>query len=233
VLSGEFPAGASISEASLARELGISRTPLREAIGQLVAEGFLKQISNRGTVVVEFTQRDVAELYDLREALEVYAVGQVAEKPLDPADRDHLSQLVDEVLVLRGELQQSGETRLNAGQMQRFVAIDLNYHTMLLRLAGNARLVKVVTDARVLLNVFALRRKGHDAALLAGIHRYHKGVLVAITRQNPDEARRLLGEHIRVSKNERLQEYEDLERDRAIEKVFSSLPKPLKVVTRT
>ena len=50
MLSGEFPAGSPVSEASLARELGISRTPLREAIGQLIAQGFLRPVPNRGTV---------------------------------------------------------------------------------------------------------------------------------------------------------------------------------------
>jgi len=52
IISGDLPAGSALSEASLAKEMGSSRTPLREAVGQLVAESFLKQIPNRGSVVV-------------------------------------------------------------------------------------------------------------------------------------------------------------------------------------
>src|SRR3954466_13379045 len=82
ILSGEFAPGAALSEASIARELGNSRGPLREAVRRLTAEGFLRQGPSGGSLVVEFSRRDVAELYDLREALEVYAAGKAAEHGL-------------------------------------------------------------------------------------------------------------------------------------------------------
>src|SRR5271154_3066675 len=75
--TGVLTAGSALSELSLARELGLSRTPVREAIGQLVAEGLLQR-SNLGAVVAEATRQDIIELYELREALEVYAIGKVA-----------------------------------------------------------------------------------------------------------------------------------------------------------
>jgi DNA-binding GntR family transcriptional regulator len=208
MLSGEFPAGSPISEASLARELGISRTPLREAIGQLIAQGFLRPIPNRGTVVLEFGKRDIAEIYGVREALELYAVGKAVEGPIRAADAEELIRLADEMLELREELQETGQSRLNAAQMQRFVASDLRYHDVLLRLADNARLVKAVGDGRVLLNAFAICRRGHDAAQLERIQASHRGIVDAVVRRDAAEAQRLLGEHIRVSKQERLQEYE-------------------------
>src|SRR6478752_2905610 len=82
ILSGDFGPGTALSEASLARELGNSRGPLREAVRRLTGEGFLRQSPNGGSVVVEFSRRDVAELYELREALEVYAAGKAAEHKL-------------------------------------------------------------------------------------------------------------------------------------------------------
>jgi DNA-binding GntR family transcriptional regulator len=216
ILSGELPAGTALSEASIARELGSSRTPLREAIGQLVAQGFLRQIPNRGSVVVEFGRRDVAELYELREALEVYAVGKAAEHTLRPSDLEALHRLVTDILVLRDELEQTGEPRLNAAQMRRFVQIDLSFHAMLVRAAGNRRILKVFGDARVLLNIFAMRRKGHHAAQLSEIHRYHNEILAAVAGKDPETAMRLLSEHIRVSKQERLEEYEEWEHETAL-----------------
>ncbi len=216
ILSGELPAGTPLSEASIARELGSSRTPLREAVRQLAAEGFLREIPNRGSLVVEFSKRDVAELYELREALEVYAVGKAAEHTLRPPDLDTLRRLVSEILILRDELEQSGEARLNAAQMRRFVQIDLNFHALLVRAAANRRVLKAFADTRVLLNIFAMRRKGHDAAQLAEIHRYHSQVLAAVVRKDSAGAMRLLGEHIRVSKQERLNEYDDWEHETAM-----------------
>lgn len=216
ILSGELAPGAALSEASIARELGNSRGPLREAVRRLTAEGFLRQGPNGGSLVVEFSRRDVAELYDLREALEVYAAGKAAEHGLRDEERQALERTVKEILLLRDELEASGAPYLNADAMRRFIRIDLQFHTLLVRVAANARMLKVVADTRVLLNIFAIRRKGHDAAQLTEIHRYHSQILAAIVRSDPHEGTRLLGEHIRVSKEERLKEFDEREREAAL-----------------
>jgi len=215
-LSGDLAPGAALSEASIARELGNSRGPLREAIRRLTAEGFLQPAPVGGSIVVDFSRRDVAELYELREALEAYAVGKVAEHGLRPPELEDIQRLVKEVLVLRDELEASGEPHLRAEGMRRFIRIDLQFHTGLVRAAANSRILKVVADTRVLLNIFGILRKGHDAAQLIQIHRYHSEILAAIVRKDPKEAMRLLGEHIRVSKEERLKEYDERERETAL-----------------
>jgi DNA-binding GntR family transcriptional regulator len=69
ILSGELAPGEALSEVSIARELGNSRGPLREAVRRLRAEGLLRQAPTGGSMVVEFSRREVAELYELREAL--------------------------------------------------------------------------------------------------------------------------------------------------------------------
>src|SRR4051812_39778432 len=173
ILSGELPPGAALSEASIARELGNSRGPLREAIRRLTAEGFLRQSPTGGSVVVEFSRRDVAELYELREALEVYAVGRAAENKVRDSEAETMERTVDDVLLLRDALEASGEAHLAPEEMRRLIRVDLQFHTLLVRAAANSRILKVVADTRVLLNIFAIRRKGHDADQLAQIHRYH------------------------------------------------------------
>jgi DNA-binding GntR family transcriptional regulator len=223
LLSGELRAGTPLSEVSLAREIGTSRTPLREALRRLVSEGFIRQIPNRGSMVAEFSKRDVAELYELREALETYAVGQAAEHVLRSADSDALRELVAEVALLRDELLNSGAAELNEAQMKRFVQIDMSFHSTLVRAAANRRIMKVFADTRLLLNIFAMRRKGHTAALLSDVFRYHNDVLEAVLSKDAEGARRLLGEHIRVSKQERLREYDEWERETAINHGLSDL----------
>jgi DNA-binding GntR family transcriptional regulator len=217
ILSGELAPGAALSEASIARELGNSRGPLREAVRRLTAEGFLRQAPNGGSVVVEFSRRDVAELYELREALEVYAAGKAAERGLRDSERQALEHSVKEILLLRDELEASGAPHLNADSMSRFIRLDLQFHTLLVRVAANSRILKVVADTRVLLNIFAIRRKGHDATQLTEIHRYHSQILAAIVRGDPHEGTRLLGEHIRLSKEERLKEFDEREREAALD----------------
>jgi DNA-binding GntR family transcriptional regulator len=166
--------------------------------------------------VVDFSRRDVAELYELREALEIYAVGKAAAHKLRPVELEILESVVKDVLLLRDELEASREHQLNADGMRRFIRMDLQFHTRLVRAAANSRILKVVADTRVLLHIFGIRRKGHDAAQLTQIHRYHSEILGAIVRQDPVEATRLIGEHIRVSKEERLKEYDERERETAL-----------------
>src|ERR1700709_2667358 len=107
IAAGELSSGVAISELLLAKELGSSRTPVREAIGQLVSEGLLEQTPNRGTIVVRLTREDIIDLYELREALEVYVVAKVARDQLAPEDLQRLQKLSDGILTLIEELETS------------------------------------------------------------------------------------------------------------------------------
>lgn len=221
ITSGELRAGSSVSELSVAKELGSSRTPVRDAIGQLVAEGLLEQIPNRGAVVVELGRQDIIDLYELREALEVFAVGKAARSAVDRASLEHLGRLADETLMLSDELSRSGERGLNPEQLRRFVAGDLGFHSSLMRLAANPRILKVVNETRILIRIFAIHRHGHTAEELDEIHKQHRAILGAVADQDPARAMASLAEHIESSARERLAEYDDWEREASLR---SALP---------
>lgn len=221
IASGEFTAGAALSELSLAREIGISRTPIREAIGQLVAEGLLDQSPNRGAVVVQLSRKDIIELYELREALEVYAVGRVASKPVRAPELERLQRLTEEILDLRAELDRSRETALDPEKMHRFVVCDLGFHTLLMSMAGNARILKVVNETRLMIRIFAMYRRGHEGPELGQIHRQHCEVLRAVAERDRDRAMRLLSDHIQTSMRERLDAHDHWEREASLR---NSLP---------
>jgi len=216
IASGEMRPGDAVSELALSKELGSSRTPIREAIGQLVAEGLLEQVHNRGAVVVQLTRQDIIDLYELREALEVYAVAKVAGQASSRADLDRLSSLTNEILLLRDELEKSGGSELNAQQMHRFVTADLSFHTLLIRMAGNARITKLLNETRLLMRIFSIHRHGHTSALLERIHRYHSSVLKALARKDPDAAAKALSEHIKASQRERLEDFDHWEREASL-----------------
>jgi len=226
ILSGRLPGGSLISEVSLAREIGVSRTPVREAIGQLVAEGFLERVAGRGAAVVQLGRDDLIELYELREALEVYAVGKVARQGPQPADFAAAEEACEQIRQMAAVLESSGRPRLDDSEMQNFLATDLRFHMLLLRMAGNRRLMKVVGDSRLLIRIFSYRREGHDAAQLHGIYRYHREVLDAIGSGDAARAMQLLGEHIQLSKQERLQAYDRWEREHELKRMIA-LPQAL------
>jgi DNA-binding GntR family transcriptional regulator len=216
IAARELTGGSPVSELLLAKELGISRTPIREAMGQLVAEGLLDQIPNRGVVVVQLNRRDIIDLYELREALETYAVGKAAQYPVNRSDLSRLQELADAVLVFKAELQKSGKPALNAEQMHRFVSCDLTFHTLLMRIAANRRILKVVNETRLLIRIFTMHRDGHKIPDLEQIHKYHSDVVLAITQQGRETAMRTLSEHIQASLRERLEEYDHWEREMSL-----------------
>lgn len=205
--------GAAISEVALSQELGSSRTPVREALGQLVAEGLLEQTPNRGTVVVQLKRHDIIDLYELREALEVYAANKVARKTNLPQDLQRLKSFADEIPRLRDELKETPKSALNERQMARFIACDLGFHTLLLRMAANARIMKTVNETRLLMRIFAIRRGGHNAALLNKIHRQHHEIYLAIAEGDPSRAAEKMANHIQESQRERLAEYDEWEHE--------------------
>jgi len=205
VADGSLPAGAPLSEVALAEQLGVSRTPVREAIGQLVAEGILQK-THRGAVVIEPTRQDIIELYELREAVEVYAIGKVAEARVSARFLESLDALVEAVRESASVLKKSGQKALEGEALQKFIQCDLQFHTLLLQAGGNGRMLKILDSTRLLLRVFTLRRQYHTVKLLNEVYRFHRGVLDAVAAGQRDQAMRLLGEHIRLSLDERLAE---------------------------
>jgi DNA-binding GntR family transcriptional regulator len=211
IVSGELRAGQSISELSLAKEIGISRTPIREALRQLVTESILEQGPNGGMNVVRLTRQDIIDLYELREALEMFAVAKAARQVVRKVDLDRLQAMTDPILALRDELKHSGNAELDEDQMNRFVAYDLGFHVHLMRMAANARILKVVNETRLLMRIFGMRRKGHTVALLDDIHSRHSEILDAVAKQDPERATRAISEHIELSQNERLADFDQWE----------------------
>jgi DNA-binding GntR family transcriptional regulator len=222
ILTGDLPAGTAISELDLAKELGSSRTPIREALSQLVAEGLLEQNGSGGVLVIQLTRENIIDTYELREALEMYAVGKVARLGLmRAADKVHLQGLVRSIKELRDELVKTARPALDAEQTNRLLAVDLSFHALLIGLSQNVRINKVVNDTRLLLRIFTIRRESHDVAALERIHRQHQEILETIERGDEATTRRILSEHIQVSQRERLEEYDQHLREASMRK---SLP---------
>lgn len=219
IANGTLEAGGGISELLLAKELQSSRAPIREAMHQLAAEGLLEQNPSRGMVVAQLSRDDIIELYELREALEVFAVGKTARTPMASSDKQRLQHLVDEIGTLRRELEKSGRPALDARQMERFIACDFGFHALLIAMANNSRLHKIVNETRLLIRIFAIYREGHDRDSLKSIQRYHQKILDSVVKQQPEGAMAALGEHIQVSQHERLNEFDRWKRENSLRRV--------------
>jgi DNA-binding GntR family transcriptional regulator len=216
ITQGTLATGSGISELLLARELGSSRTPIREAMNQLSAEGLLQQSPSGGMVVAQLAREDIIELYELREALEVYAVAKVVRVAIRPADADRLQHLVNDILDLQKELETTNSTHLDERQMERFISSDLGFHALLMSMTNNSRLQKVINDTRLLISIFAMHRGGHDRDMLQSIYEYHQRILDAVVQQKSEAAMTAIIEHIQASQRERLNAYDQWKRETSL-----------------
>jgi DNA-binding GntR family transcriptional regulator len=204
ILSGEFPAGSVVSELSLAKAVGVSRTPVREAIRQLTIEGLVEQVPRFGTIVRAPDRQELTELYEVREALESYAAAAAA-RHITPGDLKSIVSLVREMRSVRDELRQSGTPALEGKLLRRFLAADMGFHMLLIRVAGNRKIMRIVGDTRALTRIFGTRRQEHTCAIVVKSCRFHREILRAIERRDPAAARSWMARHIRVSRKQMLE----------------------------
>lgn len=182
VLTGELPPGARINEVELARELKISRGPLREAIWQLVSEGLLLHTPNKGTTVITAGPDDLTALFDLRTALECAAARLAARRGTPDAARS-LSRLCAE----------SRET-FQAGQKFPY-HLDLAFHRALAEAARSPRIAEQTWRAQQ--HVIVLRSvRGADAAHSYASMADHEAITEAVARGAGDEAAALMDTHL-------------------------------------
>ena len=200
ILSGELVPGERISEQALAGALGISRTPVRSAIRELEAEGLLEQVPRFGTIVRKTDRQDLEELYDLRRALESYAA-EVAARSMPEADTDQLSRLCDRADKLLEPMTDGSPLIEDAALMDELFQADMQFHLVILQATSNRRLMKTVTDSRVLVQWGAHATKPHHAESLREAWQQHRRIVNAIQCRNEEEARQEMIQHIEFSKD--------------------------------
>jgi DNA-binding GntR family transcriptional regulator len=176
----ELEPGSWIDELKLAEEYGISRTPLREALKVLAAEGLVTMKVRRGAYVTEVSEQDLSEVYHLLSLLESDAAAVVAERATE-------AQL-KELQAMHRELEGAVEDR------ERFFAINERFHMRLLELAGNRWRNQMVADLR---KVMKLNR--HNSLLKSGrideSLQEHRAVMEALATRNADAAMQRMREH--------------------------------------
>ena len=209
ILSGELPAGERLSEQALAEEVGISRTPVRSAIRQLETEGLLEQIPRYGTIVKKLDRRELAELYEMRVALEGFAAESVAGS-LPADDLFSLSQLCDEMQAFVKKQLPQVQTD-DPDMLARLLDADMQLHLIILRGTGNRQLMKSVAGSRMLSQWGQFARKQHDLRLLAGAWEQHRSIVDALQAGDAERARRAMVRHIRISKDLALALFDRLE----------------------
>lgn len=200
LLLGVYGPGEQISENSLAKEIGVSRTPVREAINRLESERLVRKIPNVGTFISCPTEQDLEDLYDIREMLEGYATKRAASRIQD----SQLEQLADCCEVLR---QCAIFVRENGGEdspemLQKMVEADLTFHSIIWAVSENPHVVKVISDLRILSHSLFVHRHEKKATLTGHARTWltHMRILRALQRHDIRKSAELMSSHIQAAK---------------------------------
>jgi DNA-binding GntR family transcriptional regulator len=185
ILANRLPAGTELSEVALARELGVSRGPIRESIVRLAAEGLVLVRPRRGAVVRSLSHDEFVEAYQVREALEMMAV-QLAVPRLIESDFVALEQLNDEL-----------ETYAAKGDVGGFFETNVLFHRAFVGASANDTLGEI---HRQLIGQMG-RYRMQSLSLRGNLQRSiaeHRAIVGAAREGDSARAARLMGEHIRV-----------------------------------
>jgi DNA-binding GntR family transcriptional regulator len=194
--------GSHVSTVDLARELRLSRMPVREAVTQLASEGLLELVPRLGAIVKRANGiADVKDLFDMRQILEGAAAARAARRAT-PAQLNRIATACAEMEAVTNQVRARKLKDLDAKLAARRLAADLTFHDQLARASRSPRLVKMLTD----LNLLSRLWWRMDPSLidlherLRWTDRSHRDVLDRIKARNVRGARRALLRHVRKAR---------------------------------
>lgn len=196
IQNGTLQPGERLMEIPLAEELGVSRTPIREAIRKLELEGFVIMVPRRGAYVANITLKDITQVFELRSALEELAAGLAAERITE-----------EEIETLERMLVEIGEHMENK-DIDRVVAADVAFHEVLYKASRNDRLVEIVHNLReqtYRFRSFSMNQPGR----LRKTWEEHRLLVEAIASHNESQARKLARMHMEHSEQTLLKGMEE------------------------
>jgi DNA-binding GntR family transcriptional regulator len=184
IIAGHLRPGDKLVEAKLGEQLGVSRGPVREAFRRLEQMGLVEKIPNRGAFVSTLTDRDVEELHTARELIEGLAARQLA------AQRN--PQAITRLEEILQEMRQTAA----AGDQNRMIALDADFHDALVKLCGHKLLGDIWEIVRVHLRRFLLLKRKRLYRTLAEAAPLHEPIVEAIAAGDPDRAEAEARRHV-------------------------------------
>ena len=192
ILQGRLDESSRLTEDFLSTQLGISKSPVREALNRLEAEGLIRIEPRKGAYLKQLSPVEIDELYDVREALESHVV--------------RTARLTSGLIA---ELRQSTKRQralLKANDRTHYIQEDVQFHTLLAQSTGNGYLCSVLTNIQN--QIWLSRRKTYELSSSTAPDA-HEAIVVALAAGNIDTAEQAMREHVRTVRHRLLKFLED------------------------
>lgn len=198
LLAGELPPGARLDYKKISTEMGVSTTPVREAMGKLASEGLVDLVPRAGAIVRKLGAQEAVQLYGVREAIETYAAVKAAEKISD-ARLKHLQDLLNKMRSLITKSFTATSKIMTGENLSEFLQSDLAFHMTIIEAAGNPRLSKLAGDSHIHSRIFGVERFGHNQELMEEADQIHRLIFGALQDHDAPRASKLVSQHIQRS----------------------------------
>lgn len=187
IMRGQLSPGERLLEVQLAEEMGVSRTPVREAIRRLELEGFVVMLPRKGAYVAGLSIDDVENVYEIRTALETLAVRLAAQRMVDE-DYRQLDELVERMQATWQE-----------GDVDAWVKLDANFHELLYRFSRNDRLVQLMSNVMEQISRYRILSLANVEVRHNSLAE-HQEVISALRLRDSEEAAAAAARHIENTK---------------------------------
>lgn len=175
-------------EIQLAEELGVSRTPIREALRKLELEGFIVMVPRKGAYVADISFKDIADVFEIRAALEALAAGLAAERITDE-ELEEMERLVAE----------KAESIANQ-DMEKLIKVDTLFHEAIYKASRNQRLTSIISNLREQIQRYRTTSLSYPGRMQRSLEE-HRSIVEAIQSRDPQIAQQVAREHIENAEN--------------------------------
>lgn len=186
ILSGAYQEGDELREITIGEELGVSRTPVREALRQLELEGLVNIIPNKGAYVTGISRKDVADIYQIRSMLE----GMCAKWATENITSKQIEELEEVLLLSEFHLHKK-----DGGQAEQVTELDGKFHKVLYEASNSRILEHVLSDFHKYVQMARAMSVGEKNRAKKSIQE-HREILEAIKKHDGELAERLANRHI-------------------------------------
>ncbi|RLB91264.1 MAG: hypothetical protein DRH26_08275 [Deltaproteobacteria bacterium] len=183
ILSGQWLVGELYNEKAIAADLGISRTPVREALLELASQDLIIFMPRRGLMLNRFTRSDVDEIFELRKAIELASVEKIA----------NTSPMPDLLAIEESLLNQRKAVRQK--DYIAFMGADRMFHTSFSTLTGNRRIISILENIRDMIHVMGVNALSLEGRAVKVIEE-HQEIFKAVKKGNTEEACRVMAYHL-------------------------------------
>lgn len=185
ILTGKLVPGERLMENQLAEKLGVSRTPVREALRMLELENLVELVPRKGAQVLDMSEKDIVNILEVRSALEGLATSVVCKK----MSKEDLQQLKN--------MEVDFEKAVAENDVEHFVDIDEDFHDLIFAATENDKLINIFRNLRIQLYRYRMAQAKNNETSMSTIVAHHRSIIRAIENHDAEEGASIAQGHIK------------------------------------